>query len=188
MLMDTGYKMTEVWEHDWLEIKQNDLGNSQREYLEQSARNQTIVTRAALFGGRTEAFKSYHECNDDEEIHYYDVTSLYPTVNALDEYPVGFRRYRPITGKTVSDIANNEFIGVVRCDVIPPKGLKIPVLPDNSGSGRLLIHLKPMTGTWTIVELRMALKKGYKITKIYAAIGYECYNGLMKDYVKVLQK
>ena len=103
MLMDTGYKMCEMWEHDWLDIKQNDLGISQREYVEQSARNQTIVTRAALFGGRTEAFKSYHECNEDEEIHYYDVTSLYPTVNALDEHPIGFRRYRPITGKTVSD-------------------------------------------------------------------------------------
>ena len=73
----------------------------------------------------------------------------------------------------------------MRCDVIPPKALKIPVLPDNSGSGRLLFHLKPMTGTWTTVELRMALKKGYKITKIYAATEYERYNGLMKDYVEI---
>ena len=146
MLVDIGYKMVEMWEHDWLEIKQNDLGISQREHLEQSAKNQTIVTRDALFGGRTEAFKSYHKCNDDEEIHYYDVTSLYPTVNALDDYPIGFRRYRPITGKIESDIANGKLIGIVRCDVIPPKDLRRLVLPDNSGSGRLLFHLKPMTG------------------------------------------
>ncbi len=75
---------------------------------------------------------------------------------------------------------NNKFIGLVKCDIQPPKDLYIPVLPDNS-NGKLLFHLKPITDkTYTSVELRLALEKGYKITKIHSAVQYKRYNGLMK--------
>ena len=67
-----------------------------------------------MFGGRTECFKRY-------------VVSLYPTVSALDDYAVGFRRYVDVT---VTDTLNDNFIGLIKCDVIPPDNLYIPVLPD----------------------------------------------------------
>jgi hypothetical protein len=43
-----------------------------------------------MFGGRTEVFKSFVKCNEHQKILAVDVTSLYPTVNALDPYAVGF--------------------------------------------------------------------------------------------------
>ena len=41
------------------------------------------------------------------------------------------------------DLLSNKFIGLVKCDVEPPKDLYVPVLPDNS-DGKLLFHLHPM--------------------------------------------
>ena len=37
--------------------------------------------------------------------------------------------------------------------------------------------------TFTSVELQLALKLGYEILKIYSALEYKKYRGLMKDYV-----
>ena len=68
-------------------------------------------------------------------------------------------------------------------DVEPPKDLYVPVLPDNS-NGKLLFHLNPMyEKTWASVELKLAMKKGYKTTKIHSAVKYKKYTGLMKEYV-----
>ena len=52
-------------------------------------------------GGRTEVIKKYHKCVGRQQIHYIDITSEYPTVNAVDPYAVGFKRYRAST--TVDD-------------------------------------------------------------------------------------
>ena len=86
--------------------------------LDNKAANEHINLRDSLFGGRTEAFKSYFKYQDGEEIYYYDVVSLYPSVNALDKSPVGFKQfYNP----NIEEIFHESFIGVVKCDVIPPK-------------------------------------------------------------------
>ena len=37
------------------------------------------------------------KCNSYQKLFYYDVVSLYPTVNALDPYAVGFKKYVNIT-------------------------------------------------------------------------------------------
>ena len=53
----------------------------------------------------------------DGENYYYDVVSLYPSVTALDKYPVGFKQfYNP----TIEESLDESCIGVVKCDVIPP--------------------------------------------------------------------
>jgi len=172
-----GYKVEFMWECEWHELK-NKLCN--KEELETKANKQHLIIRNAFCGGRTEAFKSYVKCNKHQKIFYLDVCSLYPTVNALDDYAVGFKKYVDIT---IDDILSEKFIGLVKCDVIPPQDLYVPVLPDNS-EGKLLFHLKPMyEKTWTSTELKLALEKGYKITQIHSALEYKRYNGLMKDYV-----
>jgi hypothetical protein len=61
--------------------------------LEQQAIDQNIDIREALFGGRTEGFKKHVKCDENQVIYAFDVTSLYPTVNALDDYAVGFKKY-----------------------------------------------------------------------------------------------
>ena len=88
ILEQSGHKVEEIWECDWLALKKT-LPN--RTELETEAKAQNINLRDALFGGRTEGFKSYHKCTGKQRILYFDVTSLYPTVNALDDYCVGFK-------------------------------------------------------------------------------------------------
>ena len=88
ILEQSGYKVEEMWECEWLSIKKN-LSN--KIDIEKAAKAQNINIRDALFGGRTEGFKSYHKCIGKQVINYDDVTSLYPTVNALDDYAVGFK-------------------------------------------------------------------------------------------------
>ncbi len=126
-----------MWECEWNALK-NSLENTKE--IEEKAKQQNIIVRDALFGGRTEGFKSYIKCNEHQKIFYFDVVSLYPTVNALDSYAIGFKKYIDIT---VDDILNETFIGLVKCDVKPPADLKIPVLLDR-GNGKLLFHLYPM--------------------------------------------
>ena len=156
--------------------------------IETCAREQKINIRDALFGGRTESFKSFVKCNENQEIYYYDVVSLYTTVNALDKYAVGFKRPVHILNqsdfnKLVYRIRNGSFCGVVKVDITPAKNVYVLVMPDNS-NGTLLFHLNPLIGkAYASVELKLALDKGYTITKIYAADEYRHLDGLMRKYV-----
>ena len=70
-----------------IQIKKN-LSN--RKETENKAKKQKNKTRDSLYGCRTECFKVYVKCTDKQKIFYFDVVSLYPTVNALDDYAVGF--------------------------------------------------------------------------------------------------
>jgi hypothetical protein len=49
----------------------------------------SLKPRDALFCGRTNAAKLYHQCDDGEKIKNYDVTSLYPFVLKTKPYPLG---------------------------------------------------------------------------------------------------
>ena len=75
--------------------------------IEENARHQNINVRDALFGGRTEGVKTYHLCQGNQQILTYDVCSLYPTVSALDNYAVGFKRYAVIS---VDDIYSGKCV------------------------------------------------------------------------------
>ena len=182
LLEHNGYKVEQMWECDWKKIKE---ALPDKKEIEEHARQQNIKIRDALFGGRTEGFKSYHKCGKGQKIFYFDVVSLYPTVNALDDYAVGFNRYVNIT---VEDIKSGKFFGVAKVNITPPKKLYVPVLPDNS-DGKLLFHLNKMENkTFSSVELQYALEKGYTINKIHSALQYDRYTGLMKDYVEFFLK
>ena len=152
-----GYKVESIWGCEWDELKKT-LPNKAE--IETAARQQNIKPRQALCGGRTEAFKSHVKCNEHQKIFYLDVVSLYPTVNALDDYAVGFRKY--VYDITVEDIINDNFIGLVKCDVVPPKNLYKPVLPDNT-EGKLLFHLNPMyEKVFASAELKKAFGEGVR--------------------------
>ena len=107
-------------------------------------------------------------------MYYFDVASLYPTVMALDDYAVDFASDADITER---DILSGDFIGLVKVDITPPTDLLIPVLAEIS-EGKLMFHLKPMKEkTFTSVELKKALEKGYKITKFHSALKFKRYRG-----------
>ena len=77
-----------------------------------------------FYGGRTEAFTLYDEASESEAIKYYGVTSLYPWVNRTDKIPMGHPN--SITDN-FKDIAENG--GLVKCKVLAPRLLYMPVLP-----------------------------------------------------------
>ena len=64
----------------------------------------------------------------ETKIYAFDIVSLYPIVNALDDYAVGFGRYT--NDLTINHIINYELIGIVKVDIEPPKDLRVPVLPE----------------------------------------------------------
>ena len=86
-ILEGCYKVEEMWECQWTSLKK---AMPNRLEMEKKAKNQNINIRHALFGGRTEGFKSYYCCNTDQKIYYFDVVSLYPIVNALDPFPMRF--------------------------------------------------------------------------------------------------
>ena len=174
-----------MWECSFVEGKEQ-MEADRRKSLEVKAKECKLNVRDALFGGRTEGYKSYIKCNEHQKIVAYDVVSLYPTVNALDDYAVGFHKLR--YNLTVREIQNGRFFGLAKVDISAPKQLELPLLPENK-DGRLLFHLNDITGgTYTSIELKKALELGYVITKIYVGYEYKKYNGLMKDYVKCFVK
>jgi hypothetical protein len=72
------------------------MTQARRKAIEQQAADEHIQLRAALFGGRTECVKTYVKCTQGQKIFHFDITSEYPTVNALDDYPVDFKQvYKP---------------------------------------------------------------------------------------------
>ena len=52
-------------------------------------KNAPINIRDALYGGRTEASKTYYRVEDGKQIRYVDVISLYPCICKYGKFPVG---------------------------------------------------------------------------------------------------
>ncbi len=115
----------------------------------------------------------------NEEIKYVDFTSLYPYVNKYMEYPVGhpeiiLNNFAPL----------DTYFGIVKLDIVPPRGLYHPVLPYRSNE-KLKLPLcrvcadeevsqckhtdeeRCLSGTWCIPEVLKAIEKGYIVKNIY---------------------
>ena len=75
-LREQGYTVKEMWECQWKRLVEEDA--SVKSYVERLERVDPLVPRDAFFGGRTGAVSLYHKVGSGEEIHYMDVTSLYP--------------------------------------------------------------------------------------------------------------
>jgi hypothetical protein len=139
-----------------------------------------LEPRDAFFGGRTEAFKLYHESAKGESIKYYDVTSLYPYINKTGKAVLGHPK---IVTENFGDLSTYE--GLIKCKVRPPRKLHIPVLPVKINN-KLMFSLcrlcteinqqttchhnneeRAFTGTWVTDELKMAVDKGYIVDTIY---------------------
>jgi hypothetical protein len=118
-----------MWECDWERKKREDkkLG----ELVKLMSLAKPMDPRDAFFGGRTECFKLW---SDRGPILYHDVTSLYPWVNCTMRYPVG---HPEIILSDFKDIS--EYFGIIKCTVVPPKDLYIPVLPMHAGPTKKLL-------------------------------------------------
>ncbi|KAG8177809.1 hypothetical protein JTE90_021142 [Oedothorax gibbosus] len=173
------FTVVEMWEHDFKAEKKNNA--DLKSFLSTLEICDRLNPRDAFFGGRTNAVKLYHEGPSK----YIDFTSLYPYCNKYSRYPVGHSEVLiPAVGET--DIEG--YFGIVKCRVLPPKGLLHPVLPYRC-KDKLMFPLcrtcsetlqqtpcnhtpeqRSLTGTWVSEELKVAVEKGYVILKQEALV------------------
>ena len=205
---ELGYHVVEMWECDWSRLKDTSLDI--RTYLGTLQFTEPLNPRDAFCGGRTNAVKLYHHVTPSQQIHYIDVTSLYPWVNKTCVYPKGHPSVIFNPGHT--DIT--KYFGLVQCKVLPPRHLYHPVLPYRHESKLLFplcaacveqemvkrpldrcaecVHTdeqRALTGTWCTPELSKAVDLGYDIQYIYEVWHFdETCEGLFKDYVNTWLK
>ncbi|VDI57670.1 Hypothetical predicted protein [Mytilus galloprovincialis] len=145
-----------------------------------------LEPRNAFSGGRTEAFKLYHEAKDGEQIKYYDVTPLYPFINKTEKVVLG---HPTIITENFDNISKYE--GLIKCCVQAPRGLYITVLPTKINNKLMFslcrtctelqqtitcLHTKTeraITGTWVTDELKKAKEKGYIVEKNIRSLAFQ---------------
>ena len=203
-----GYRVEEMWECEWNRMIQDNL--QVKEFVDKLDIVTPLNLREAFFGGRTNVIKLYHKIENDEEIHYSDMISLYPCANLECKYPTRHPEF--IDQPRTTDIS--KFYGLVKCKILPPYELYHPVLQYRYGS-KLLFPLgrtcaqhgtkqellqrskkcrhpaeeRALTGTWTTIELEKAIEKGYVIVYIYEVWHFkEQSNQLFHPYIKTFMK
>ena len=207
-LENQGYIYKSIWESDFDKEYRENL--DMRVFIDQLNIISLIEPREAFYGGRTEAFTLYKEASNDEDINYYDVTSLYPWVNKTGKIPLG---HPEIITENFEDLSKYE--GLVKCKVLPPKGLFHPVLPSKL-NGKLLFSLcklcsetqqqslcthtyeeRSFVGTWVTDKVKKAVEKGYEVVEIYEIWHFKeisrydpetMTGGLFTDYVNTFLK
>ena len=191
----------EIWECDVKrELKQNE---EMKYYFDHYHIADPLEPRHALYGGQTNAAKLYHCCQGDEQIRYVDFTSLYPYVNRSRTVPTGHPEI--ITENFDQNVSN--YFGLIKCTVLPPRGLFHPVLPYRT-QGKLMFALcktcadtcnqtpcthsdaeRAIQGTWCSVEVMKALEKGYRIVQVHEVWHFPRKSDtLFKEYIDTFAK
>lgn len=183
-LRRAGHRVKEMYECQFdKELKSNDEMSNFVKALDIPPR---MKLRDCFYGGRTSVFTMYHECQENEEIHYADVCSLYPYINKTSRSPLG----HPEIITSDFDTTLESYFGIVHCRVLPPRQEYVPVLPVRMG-GKLTFPLcrtcaasenqadcthsdneRAITGCWCSPEVMAALDQGYKIDTIYEVYHY----------------
>jgi len=207
-LQNSGYTVVQMWECHWDQLVQQDP--HVKAFVETCTFVEPLEPRDAFFGGRTGAVALYDKVKGEEEIHYMDVTSLYPWVNKTGLYPIG----HPIIISQPEQTLESYF-GVAKVDILPPEGLYHPVLPVRQG-GKLTFPLcqacvienqakqdmlervsichhtdeqRLLRGTWCTPEIQKALEVGYELKRVHEVWHFpQRERGLFKEYVNTWLK
>lgn len=172
----SSYKLVEIWECDFDSKIKNDI--EYQRFIKSNPVSIPLIPRDALYGGRTNALKLYHKCVLNQKTKYIDYTSLYPYSQKYGKYPIG---HPQIITENFNNF--NEYFGLIKCKIIPPRNLYIPVLPARINN-KLVFTLcyqcalekldkcshtdneRAIEGTWVTLEVQKAIEKGYKIANI----------------------
>jgi DNA polymerase elongation subunit (family B) len=129
----------------------------------------------AYYGGRTEVFKRGRV----ENVYYHDINSMYPFVMSAYKYPNPNTMVFNRKG-LIDDIMNLE--GVSNIEIFCPENIKIPFLPMKHNQ-RLIFPTGFIKGWYSFVEIRHALKLGYKLISINETYYYKESIEIFKDFV-----
>lgn len=200
-----GYKVVETWGCDFdrfLSTTTPEVEEVRQEIYKRNYIEHSINIRDSFYGGRTNNIYLNYECAHNEVICYDDFVSLYPWVQTTQKYPIG---HPTIIRHSFKDIST--YFGFAKVNILPPKKLFIPVLPQRHGD-KLVFALcnkcaaeqlencshneneRSITGTWTTVELEKAIEVGYKIQEIYEVLHYESttthmFDGYIRHWLKL---
>ena len=176
-IRNKGYNTVVIWECDFDKM----MGANQelQEFAKTCDTVKPLKIRDSFFGGRVSPVMLYYEAQQGERIRYVDVTSLYPFIMLWGSYPLN----HPVIINNPEEIDHTleSYHGLVKLKILPPRGLYIPVLPVRCG-WKLLFTLcgkcarneakrrckcsdadRAITGTWTTVEVKEALRQGMKL-------------------------
>ena len=201
------FELFEIWDCEFeSQMKYNaemtEFIRQRTEHYKQLKNGKAANLREALAGGRTNNLQFHYKCEGDNVIRYLDVTSEYPYVLKNRMYPVGHPK---VINRDFESIQN--YFGFVKCKVLPPTNLFLPVLPlkindklsfvlcqkcadsSNQASCSHSEDERCLTSTWTTVELEEAVKRGYVIREIYQVLHYETKSDeLFKQYINMWLK
>ncbi|EGT57508.1 hypothetical protein CAEBREN_22926 [Caenorhabditis brenneri] len=181
----SGYTLHVHWECDLREEMRTN--EEMKQFFKNCNYAHQLLPREAMYGGRTQQFKSFVAADDEYTIEYFDYCSLYPYVNIRGTmYPIGLPRR--ITGPFEKIILGQPlpYKGLVFCDVLPPTNCPIPVLPVRA-HGKLIFplcrtcafsktivecthrkaSLRYLTGVWCTDELNLAISEGYQMLRYH---------------------
>ena len=139
----------------------------------------------------------HHKACDDESVQYVDVISLYPYICKYFKFPIGHPTIH-VGDECMDKDAMLLKEVLIKCCILPPKRLYHPVLPfrcndkllfclcmscaveqnyeddcthESANLTSFITHV-PLTGTWVMDEVRLAVQKGYKLLDVYEVYEY----------------
>ncbi|KAL3117798.1 hypothetical protein niasHT_009844 [Heterodera trifolii] len=197
-----------VWECEIYKMLEKD--KEMRDKFDRYRDAGPLNIRDCFMGGRCGPRKMFQAVQPGKKISYYDVTSLYPFINATTNYPVGHPKVH-VLNKDVNwtSAADNPFpLALMKVLVIPPRSIDIPVLPLKADD-RLVFGLcytctrefpnggvqhgyscchgdedRSWVSSCTSIELNAALDEGYRVIKLYRVLEYtESDNKLFQPYI-----
>lgn len=199
---NNGIEYIQVWEHEIAELQGEErllYDETYRTIVHQSPFKSKLVHRDGLFGGRTEVFKLYHHCHDNEVLEYHDVNGLYPYVLMNGRFPLmdpefHYRVNDPHNFLFSLDTGGIRKAALCQALVQAPLNLLLPVLPCRidgklkfglcrkcmEDSSRTCSHTEQercISGVWTSMELLLAIDNGYQVLEISSAEVYEVCAG-----------
>lgn len=193
-----GYSVISIWECDFYKqfMTNPKLYNMIKMHSWYKNKHERLKPCDAFHGGRVECYKMHHKIKKNERIRYFDFNSMYPAVMTFGTYCIG----HPVEVYNGEFECKNKFpisrietsYGLIKCSILPPNDLLIPLLPVKI-SGKLIFALcrtcaencnitqkcehdekdKCLISTWSLCEVRMALKYGYKIVTIFEVWIYD---------------
>ena len=203
LILKNGYQYREIWEHDYDLLLKDDT--QLKEISETLIHIEPLSPKECLYGGRTEAFVLYKNCTNNEEIKYIDVNSLYPYVQKTKIFPKGHPDI--ILYPSINDL--NNWFGLIKCKILAPSKLWLPVLPIRSNNKLMFglckkcidfsvktncnhsVEERSWIGSYTTVEINEAIKKGYTILEIYEVWNWpkeKQSNNLFKQFIETFLK
>jgi len=126
---NAGYKVLSIWGCEFRKLLSENPGLENELYSHPSVNNSPINIRDALYGGRTEATKTYYIVKEGDKIHYVDGISLYSYICKFGKFPLDHPKLYLGTD-CPPDCLDRE--GIIKCKVLPPMKLYNPVLPYKS--------------------------------------------------------